>query len=105
MKFDWLNIFPEPIKLCVTSCIRCVWHDYENGLLILFYLGAPKRAAWDYKGRMEDMEEYLTKMKNIQQENIQRIDILELQKNQLQGNVDIKEKEKEEVCDSVFKFW
>ena len=46
---------------------------------------------------MEDLEEYLTKMKSIQQESIQRIETLESQKDQLQGNVVIKEKEKEEV--------
>ncbi|CAB3992465.1 carboxy-terminal kinesin 2-like isoform X1 [Paramuricea clavata] len=59
--------------------------------------GAPKRAAWDYKGRMEDMEQYLSKMKGVQQESIQRIETLESQKNKLQGNVVIKEKEKEEA--------
>ncbi|XP_028411595.1 carboxy-terminal kinesin 2-like [Dendronephthya gigantea] len=59
--------------------------------------GAPKRAAWDYKGRMEDMEEYMTTLKSIQQESIQRIETLESQKDQLQGNVVLKEKEKEEA--------
>ena len=62
-----------------------------------FVLGAPKRAAWDYKGRMEDLEQYIASMKGMQRDNRNRIEFLESQKDQLQGNVVIKEKEKEEV--------
>ncbi|XP_046861736.1 carboxy-terminal kinesin 2-like isoform X1 [Xenia sp. Carnegie-2017] len=58
---------------------------------------APKRAPWDYKGRMEDMEQYLGTLKSTQQESIQRIEMLESQKHQLQGNVVMKEKEMEEA--------
>mgnify|MGYP002803954262 CR=1 FL=1 len=59
--------------------------------------GASKRAPWDYKGRMEDMEKYLSTMKTTQQDSIQRIEMLESQKHQLQGNVVMKEKEMEEA--------
>jgi hypothetical protein len=68
----------------------------------LFCSGAPKRAAWDYKGRMEDMEQYLSTMKTTQQNSIQRIEMLESQKHQLQGNVVMKEKEMEEVIKRKF---
>lgn len=69
----------------------------ENIAFFIFLLAAPKRPAWDYKGRMEDMEQYIASMKGVQRENVQRIEFLESQKDQLQGNVVIKEKEKEEV--------
>ena len=69
---------------------------------ILFCSGASKRAAWDYKGRMEDMEQYLSTMKTTQQNSIQRIEMLESQKHQLQGNVVMKEKEMEEVIKRKF---
>ena len=53
---------------------------------------------------MEDMEQYLSKVKGVQQESIQRIETLESQKNKLQGNVVIKEKEKEEVSNNTVFF-
>ena len=46
---------------------------------------------------MEDLEQYIASMKGIQRDNRNRIEFLESQKDQLQGNVVIKEKEKEEV--------
>ena len=67
-------------------------------MLVFVTAVAPKRAPWDYKGRMEDMEQYLGTLKSTQQESIQRIEMLESQKHQLQGNVVMKEKEMEEVC-------
>jgi TolA-binding protein len=54
---------------------------------------------------MEDMEQYLSKVKGVQQESIQRIETLESQKNKLQGNVVIKEKEKEEVSNNTVFFF
>ena len=35
MEFDWFDVFPEPIKLHVTSWIR-VWRHYKKGLLRIF---------------------------------------------------------------------
>ncbi|XP_046864741.1 carboxy-terminal kinesin 2-like [Xenia sp. Carnegie-2017] len=72
------------------------WSQNITSCRTTFSFVPPKRAPLDYKGRMEDMEQYLGTLKSTQQESIQRIEILESQKHQLQGNVVMKEKEMEE---------
>ena len=34
IKYDWLDIFPEPIQFRVTSRIR-IWRHYEKGLGVI----------------------------------------------------------------------
>ena len=61
------------------------------------YLAAPKRAAWDYKGRLEDMEQYVKAITASQKNTQGRLEQLECQNSQLEGNVVTKERKIEEV--------
>ncbi|XP_064634725.1 carboxy-terminal kinesin 2-like [Lineus longissimus] len=65
---------------------------------------AKKRAAWDYKGRLQDMEEMLGKNMSANNNLVSsietfnsRIQALEAQNAQLKGDIGVKEVEKHEV--------
>lgn len=60
------------------------------------FLG-PKRQAWDYKGRLEDMEEYVRSLSQTLEATDERLVMLESNNNQLEGTVEMKEKEFEKV--------
>ena len=63
-----------------------------------------KRAAWDYKGRLEDMEAFLLKSNSCMEDmtktignNQDRIGFLESLNKQLEGTVQVKNQQSQEV--------
>lgn len=81
---------------------------YKNRTAILFktkyYIAGKKRPAWDYKGRLEDMEAFLLKsnscMENMTKtigDNQGRIGYLESLNKQLEGTVQVKNQQSEQV--------
>lgn len=69
-----------------------------------FLLSGKKRPAWDYKGRLGDMEELMMKSKSFMDgmtktigDNQDRIGFLESLNKQLEGTVQVKHQQTEEV--------
>lgn len=72
--------------------------------IFLFLSGGKKRPAWDYKGRLEDMEGLMLKSKSFMEnmtktigDNQDRIGYLESLNKQLEGTVQVKHQQTEEV--------
>ena len=59
--------------------------------------GSKRRPAWDYKGRLEDMEEYVRSVNQKLLTTNDRLEMVESNNSQLEGNVVVKEREKEQV--------
>lgn len=81
---------------------------YKNRTAILFktkyYIAGKKRPAWDYKGRLEDMEAFLLKSNSCMEDmtktigdNQGRISYLESLNKQLEGTVQVKNQQSEQV--------
>ena len=81
---------------------------YKNRTAILFktkyYIAGKKRPAWDYKGRLEDMEAFLLKSNSCMEDmtktigdNQGRIGYLESLNKQLEGTVQVKNQQSEQV--------
>ena len=73
-------------------------------LLVFLFLAGKKRPAWDYKGRLEDMEGLMLKSKSFMEnmtktigDNQDRIGFLESLNKQLEGTVQVKHQQTEEV--------
>jgi len=80
-------------------------------LIFLFFVLGKKRPAWDYKGRLEDMEELMLKSKSYMEDmtktigdNQGRIGFLESLNKQLEGTVQVKHQQTEEVASLPFYF-
>lgn len=72
--------------------------------LTSFLFSGKKRPAWDYKGRLEDMEGLMAKSKSFMEnmtktigDNQDRIGFLESLNKQLEGTVQVKHQQTEEV--------
>lgn len=72
--------------------------------LTIFLFSGKKRPAWDYKGRLEDMEGLMAKSKSFMEnmtktigDNQDRIGFLESLNKQLEGTVQVKHQQTEEV--------
>lgn len=69
-----------------------------------YYIAGKKRPAWDYKGRLEDMEAFLLKSNSCMEDmtktigdNQGRIGYLESLNKQLEGTVQVKNQQSEQV--------
>ena len=101
------------------NCLFAFWVKesvliHANAINFLF-LSGKKRPAWDYKGRLEDMEELMLKSKSYMEDmtktigdNQGRIGFLESLNKQLEGTVQVKHQQTEEValllCVLLFSF-
>ena len=83
-------------------------HKIELLLMVSFFFSpGKKRAAWDYKGRLEDMESFLLKSNSCMEDmtktignNQDRIGFLESLNKQLEGTVQVKNQQSQEVRSS-----
>ena len=78
---------------------------HANAVNFPLFLSGKKRPAWDYKGRLEDMEGLMLKSKSFMEDmtktigdNQGRIGYLESLNKQLEGTVQVKHQQTEEVA-------
>lgn len=78
---------------------------HANVINFPLFVPGKKRPAWDYKGRLEDMEELMLKSKSYMEDmtktigdNQGRIGFLESLNKQLEGTVQVKHQQTEEVA-------
>lgn len=81
-------------------------YKYRTAILFKtkYYIAGKKRPAWDYKGRLEDMEAFLLKSNSCMEDmtktigdNQGRISYLESLNKQLEGTVQVKNQQSEQV--------
>ena len=81
-------------------------YKYRTAILFKtkYYIAGKKRPAWDYKGRLEDMETFLLKSNSCMEDmtktigdNQGRISYLESLNKQLEGTVQVKNQQSEQV--------
>ena len=81
-------------------------YKYRTAILFKtkYYIAGKKRPAWDYKGRLEDMEAFLLKSNSCMEDmtktigdNQGRIGYLESLNKQLEGTVQVKNQQSEQV--------
>ena len=60
-----------------------------------------KRAAWDYKGRLQDMEAALANYMTENERTAGRVEQLEIQRQHLQGEIQVKEKITTEASEQI----
>ena len=81
-------------------------YKYRTAILFKtkYYIAGKKRPAWDYKGRLEDMEAFLLKSNSCMEDmtktigdNQGRITYLESLNKQLEGTVQVKNQQSEQV--------
>lgn len=81
-------------------------YKYRTAILFKtkYYIAGKKRPAWDYKGRLEDMETFLLKSNSCMEDmtktigdNQGRITYLESLNKQLEGTVQVKNQQSEQV--------